>query len=222
MQFAWTCCILRPDEKFLDLFFMQQYLSKNNNSSISSELEKPAKPKKSVFKLLSWRGVKANSTPTKSSQQPTSPESDDCEESIASARISGDCSNFEMQEHSTSQNPPEKSLKSTDTTSPGDSRNSGVPSNPQCDIAKSRKRACSGRFESTTRPRYNQQNGENCLIHVGFEQDKAKEFKTILVTNQDRVSDTFTKAMAVLGFETDRPQDYDLAQIIESKKEVTM
>ncbi|XP_048457537.1 ral guanine nucleotide dissociation stimulator-like isoform X2 [Rhincodon typus] len=123
-----------------------------------------------------------------------------------------------MEEPSTSQKPLEKSLKSMDTTSSGVSSNSGAPSETYYYIPKPRRRAYSGSCWNTTRPRYNHQNGENCLIRVGLEEDKAKEFKTILVTNQDRVSEIFKKAMTVLKFEPERPQDFDLAQIIESKK----
>ncbi|XP_059505385.1 ral guanine nucleotide dissociation stimulator-like 1 isoform X1 [Stegostoma tigrinum] len=38
------------------------------------------------------------------------------------------------------------------------------------------------------------------------------------VTNQDRVSEIFNKAMTVLKFEPEPTQDFDLAQIIESNK----
>ncbi|XP_059499761.1 ral guanine nucleotide dissociation stimulator-like [Stegostoma tigrinum] len=38
------------------------------------------------------------------------------------------------------------------------------------------------------------------------------------VTNQDRVSEVLNKAMTALKFEPERPQEFDLAQIIESNK----
>ncbi|XP_059500275.1 ral guanine nucleotide dissociation stimulator-like 1 [Stegostoma tigrinum] len=229
LQFACSSYTLRPNENFLDLFFMQQYLSEDSEYVTgivgvcsSSELEKPPKPKKSVFKrlscLFSRSDVKVHNTQTKSSEQRATFQNEDSDDSITAASILSDSSHLEMEEPSTSQKASEKSLKSVDTASSGGSSNSGAPAKPNYDIAKSRRRAGLGSCWCASRQRDNRQNEKSCLIRVQLEEDRAQEFKTILVTNQDRVSEIFHKAMTMLKFEPERPQDFDLAQIIESNK----
>ncbi|XP_059500066.1 ral guanine nucleotide dissociation stimulator-like 1 [Stegostoma tigrinum] len=123
-----------------------------------------------------------------------------------------------MEEPSTSQKALEKSLKSVDTASSGGSSNSGAPAKPNYDTAKSGRRAGLGSCWCTTRRRDNRQNEKSCLIRVRLEEDRAQQFKMILVTNQDRVSEVLNKAMTALKFEPERPQQFALAQIIESNK----
>ncbi|XP_059505438.1 ral guanine nucleotide dissociation stimulator-like 1 [Stegostoma tigrinum] len=168
--------------------------------------------------LFSKRGVKVHNTQTKSSEQRASLQNEDSDDSITAASILSDSSRLEMEEPSTSQKPPEKSLKSVDTASSGGLSNSGAPAKPNYDRAKSRRRVGLGSCWCVTRWRDNRQNEKSCLIQVRLEEDRAQEFKTILVTNQDRVSEIFNKAMTVLKFEPERTQDFDLAQIIESNK----
>ncbi|XP_059500458.1 ral guanine nucleotide dissociation stimulator-like 1 isoform X2 [Stegostoma tigrinum] len=229
LQFACSSYTLRPNENFLDLFFLQQYLSEDSEYVTgivgvcsSSELEKPPKPKKSVFKrlscLFSKRGVKIHNTQTKSSEQRASLQNEDSDNSITAANILSDSSHLEMEEPSTSQKALEKSLRSVDTASSGGLSNSGASAKPNYDKAKSRRRAGLGSCWCATRRRDNRQNEKSCLIRVRLEEDRAQEFKTILVTNQDRVSEVLNKAITALKFEPERPQQFALAQIIESNK----
>ncbi|XP_059500059.1 ral guanine nucleotide dissociation stimulator-like 1 [Stegostoma tigrinum] len=229
LQFACSSYTLRPNENFLDLFFLQQYLSEDSEYVTgivgvcsSSELEKPPKPKKSVFKrlscLFSKRGVKIHNTQTKSSEQRASLQNEDSDNSITAANILSDSSHLEMEEPSTSQKALEKSLRSVDTASSGGLSNSGASAKPNYDTAKSGRRAGLGSCWCATRRRDNRQNEKSCLIRVRLEEDRAQEFKTILVTNQDRVSEVLNKAITALKFEPERPQQFALAQIIESNK----
>ncbi|XP_059500461.1 ral guanine nucleotide dissociation stimulator-like 1 [Stegostoma tigrinum] len=148
LQFACSSYTLRPNENFLDLFFMQQYLSEDSEYVTgivgvcsSSELEKPPKPKKSVFKrlscLFSRSGVKVHNTQTKSSEQRATLQNEDSDDSITAASILSDSGHLEMEEPSASQKASEKSLKSMDTVSSGGLSNSGAPAKPNYDTAKS-------------------------------------------------------------------------------------
>ncbi|XP_059500054.1 ral guanine nucleotide dissociation stimulator-like [Stegostoma tigrinum] len=123
-----------------------------------------------------------------------------------------------MEEPNTSQKAPEKSLKSVDTASCGGLSNSGAPAKSNYDKAKSGRRAGLGSCWCATRRRDNHQNEKSCLIRVRLEEDRAQQFKMILVTNQDRVSEVLNKAMTALKFEPEHPQEFDLVQIIESNK----
>nr|XP_009933038.1 PREDICTED: ral guanine nucleotide dissociation stimulator [Opisthocomus hoazin] len=69
-------------------------------------------------------------------------------------------------------------------------------------------------------PLYNQQVDDCCIIRVSLAVDNGNMYKSILVTSQDKTPVVIRKAMAKHNLDGDRPEDYELVQIISEEREL--
>ncbi|XP_078074187.1 ral guanine nucleotide dissociation stimulator-like 1 isoform X2 [Mustelus asterias] len=249
LQSACNNYSINPVQKFLKWFHGQQYLTDEESYHVSCELEAAPdisptspKPRKSVVKRLSLlflgADVNANSTPTKSSDQPKSPESGSSAESIDSVSVSSDSSSSEIEEpctsHTYAQEGPQKksseslssssSMHSVDTTSSSgvSSLFSAVSSSPSLSHhTKVHKRSASATScnAASALPVYNHQNEDSCIIRVSLEDDNGNLYKSILLTNQDKAPVVIQRAMSKHNLETEHAEDYQLVQVISEDRE---
>ncbi|XP_072841016.2 ral guanine nucleotide dissociation stimulator isoform X3 [Pogona vitticeps] len=117
------------------------------------------------------------------------------------------------------------SLSSLDTSGIGSSSSSAssssVSSTPVT-ASRTHKRSVSGlsSYSSLSLPLYNQQVDDCCIIRVSLAVDNGNMYKSILVTSQDKTPVVIRKAMAKHNLDTDRPEDYELIQIISEEREL--
>ncbi|XP_077188745.1 ral guanine nucleotide dissociation stimulator-like 1 isoform X2 [Paroedura picta] len=69
-------------------------------------------------------------------------------------------------------------------------------------------------------PAYNQQNEDNCIIHVSVEDSNGNMYKSIMLTNQDKTPTVIQRAMLKHNLESDSVKDYELVQVISEDKEL--
>ncbi|KAM6431186.1 ral guanine nucleotide dissociation stimulator isoform 1-T1 [Liasis olivaceus] len=117
------------------------------------------------------------------------------------------------------------SLCSLDTSGIGSSSSSAssssVSSTPVT-VSRTHKRSVSGisSYSSLSLPLYNQQIDDCCIIRVSLAVDNGNMYKSILVTSQDKTPVVIRKAMAKHNLDGDRPEDYELIQIISEEREL--
>ncbi|XP_061460215.1 ral guanine nucleotide dissociation stimulator isoform X3 [Rhineura floridana] len=117
------------------------------------------------------------------------------------------------------------SLSSLDTSGIGSSSSSAssssVSSTPVT-ACRTHKRSVSGisSYSSLSLPLYNQQVDDCCIIRVSLAVDNGNMYKSILVTSQDKTPVVIRKAMAKHNLDGDRPEDYELIQIISEEREL--
>ncbi|KAL8174708.1 UNVERIFIED_CONTAM: hypothetical protein K2H54_051663 [Gekko kuhli] len=117
------------------------------------------------------------------------------------------------------------SLSSLDTSGIGSSSSSAssssVSSTP-VPASRTHKRSVSGisSYSSLSLPLYNQQVDDCCIIRVSLAVDNGNMYKSILVTSQDKTPVVIRKAMAKHNLDGDRPEDYELIQIISEEREL--
>uniref|UniRef100_A0A670YIM2 Ral guanine nucleotide dissociation stimulator n=1 Tax=Pseudonaja textilis TaxID=8673 RepID=A0A670YIM2_PSETE len=117
------------------------------------------------------------------------------------------------------------SLSSLDTSGVGSSSSSAssssVSSTPVT-VSRTHKRSVSGisSYSSLSLPLYNQQIDDCCIIRVSLAVDNGNMYKSILVTSQDKTPVVIRKAMAKHNLDGDRPEDYELIQIISEDREL--
>ncbi|XP_053138198.1 ral guanine nucleotide dissociation stimulator isoform X2 [Hemicordylus capensis] len=117
------------------------------------------------------------------------------------------------------------SLSSLDTSGIGSSSSSAssssVSSTPVT-ASRTHKRSVSGisSYSSLSLPLYNQQVDDCCIIRVSLAVDNGNMYKSILVTSQDKTPVVIRKAMAKHNLDRDRPEDYELIQIISEEREL--
>ncbi|XP_039178998.1 ral guanine nucleotide dissociation stimulator isoform X2 [Crotalus tigris] len=117
------------------------------------------------------------------------------------------------------------SLSSLDTSGVGSSSSSAssssVSSTPVT-VSRTHKRSVSGisSYSSLSLPLYNQQIDDCCIIRVSLAVDNGNMYKSILVTSQDKTPVVIRKAMAKHNLDGDRPEDYELIQIISEEREL--
>ncbi|XP_077161996.1 ral guanine nucleotide dissociation stimulator isoform X3 [Paroedura picta] len=115
------------------------------------------------------------------------------------------------------------SLSSLDTSGIGSSSSSAssssVSSTP-LPASRTHKRSVSGisSYSSLSLPLYNQQVDDCCIIRVSLAVDNGNMYKSILVTSQDKTPVVIRKAMAKHNLDGDRPEDYELIQIISEER----
>ncbi|XP_026550043.1 ral guanine nucleotide dissociation stimulator-like, partial [Notechis scutatus] len=115
------------------------------------------------------------------------------------------------------------SLSSLDTSGVGSSSSSAssssVSSTPVT-VSRTHKRSVSGisSYSSLSLPLYNQQIDDCCIIRVSLAVDNGNMYKSILVTSQDKTPVVIRKAMAKHNLDGDRPEDYELIQIISEDR----
>ncbi|XP_019366276.1 PREDICTED: ral guanine nucleotide dissociation stimulator isoform X3 [Gavialis gangeticus] len=117
------------------------------------------------------------------------------------------------------------SLSSLDTSGIGSgssSASSSSVSSTPVTASRTHKRSISGisSYSSLSLPLYNQQIDDCCIIRVSLAVDNGNMYKSILVTSQDKTPVVIRKAMAKHNLDGDRPEDYELVQIISEEREL--
>ncbi|KAM9595294.1 ral guanine nucleotide dissociation stimulator isoform 8-T8 [Morphnus guianensis] len=117
------------------------------------------------------------------------------------------------------------SLSSLDTSGIGSgssSASSSSVSSTPVTASRTHKRSVSGisSYSSLSLPLYNQQVDDCCIIRVSLAVDNGNMYKSILVTSQDKTPVVIRKAMAKHNLDGDRPEDYELIQIISEEREL--
>ncbi|XP_055516079.1 ral guanine nucleotide dissociation stimulator-like isoform X1 [Leucoraja erinacea] len=117
------------------------------------------------------------------------------------------------------------SLSSLDTSGIGSgssSASSSSVSSTPITSTRTHKRSVSGisSYSTLSLPLYNQQVDDCCIIRVSLDVDNGNMYKSILVTSQDKTPVVIRKAMAKHNLDGDRPEDYQLVQIIAEDKEL--
>ncbi|NWT15619.1 RGL1 protein, partial [Vireo altiloquus] len=69
-------------------------------------------------------------------------------------------------------------------------------------------------------PVYNRQSGGSCIIRVSMDGLHDSVYKSILITNQDRIPDVTQRALLKHNLEPDAVEDYELVQVISEDKEL--
>ncbi|XP_074871783.1 ral guanine nucleotide dissociation stimulator isoform X2 [Carettochelys insculpta] len=117
------------------------------------------------------------------------------------------------------------SLSSLDTSGIGSgssSASSSSVSSTPVTASRTHKRSVSGisSYSSLSLPLYNQQIDDCCIIRVSLAVDNGNMYKSILVTSQDKTPVVIRKAMAKHNLDGDRPEDYELVQVISEEREL--
>ncbi|XP_072908902.1 ral guanine nucleotide dissociation stimulator-like isoform X2 [Hemitrygon akajei] len=117
------------------------------------------------------------------------------------------------------------SLSSLDTSGIGSgssSASSSSVSSTPITSSRTHKRSVSGisSYSTLSLPLYNQQVDDCCIIRVSLDVDNGNMYKSILVTSQDKTPVVIRKAMAKHNLDGDRPEDYQLVQIIAEDREL--
>ncbi|NXC73791.1 RGL1 protein, partial [Anhinga anhinga] len=243
LQSACNSYCMTPDQKFIQWFKRQQYLTEEESYSLSCEAEAAAdasttspKSRKSMVKRFSLlflgSEVIAHSTPTK--EQPKSTPSGSSGESTDSASVSScefnhsesedvcitpvgtpDESQKKLSESSSSSSC--SSTHSMDTSSSGvSSLVSNPPSNDKCSVS------VTPITSKELPPVYNQQNKDTCIIRISVEDNNGNMYKSILLTSQDKTPAVIQRAMLKHNLESDAAEDYELVQVISEDKELVI
>ncbi|XP_078082414.1 ral guanine nucleotide dissociation stimulator-like isoform X1 [Mustelus asterias] len=117
------------------------------------------------------------------------------------------------------------SLSSLDTSGIGSgssSASSSSVSSTPITSSRTHKRSVSGisSYSTLSLPLYNQQVDDCCIIRVSLDIDNGNMYKSILVTSQDKTPVVIRKAMAKHNLDGDRPEEYELVQLIAEDKEL--
>ncbi|KFW86699.1 Ral guanine nucleotide dissociation stimulator-like 1, partial [Manacus vitellinus] len=221
LQSSCNSYCLIPDQKFIQWFRSQRHLTEEESYKLSREVEAAAdtnilspKSQKSMVKRISTTpssGVSPlPSFPTllPSSDDKSSVGSDkgyDSDKgSIGSDKGSGSnkCSIFDKGSGSDKYSIFDKA--------------SGSDSGPVSDKSPG-STTCS---TSKVLPVYNRQNGGACIIRVSMDGINDSVYKSILITNQDRIPDVTQRALLKHNLEPDAVEDYELVQVISEDKEL--
>ncbi|XP_025743728.1 ral guanine nucleotide dissociation stimulator isoform X7 [Callorhinus ursinus] len=118
---------------------------------------------------------------------------------------------------SASQSSPETSGLSSASSSTSSSSASATP----VAATRTHKRSVSGVCSySCSRPLYNQQVGDRCIVRVSLDVDNGNMYKSILVTSQDKAPAVIRKAMDKHNLDEDEPDDYELVQVISDDRKL--
>ncbi|XP_027472102.2 ral guanine nucleotide dissociation stimulator isoform X7 [Zalophus californianus] len=118
---------------------------------------------------------------------------------------------------SASQSSPETSGISSASSSTSSSSASTTP----VAATRTHKRSVSGVCSySCSRPLYNQQVGDRCIVRVSLDVDNGNMYKSILVTSQDKAPAVIRKAMDKHNLDEDEPDDYELVQVISDDRKL--
>uniref|UniRef100_H9GN36 Ral guanine nucleotide dissociation stimulator n=1 Tax=Anolis carolinensis TaxID=28377 RepID=H9GN36_ANOCA len=119
------------------------------------------------------------------------------------------------------------SLSSLDTSGIGSgssSSSSAASSSSVSSASRSHKRSASSGlspgYSSLSLPLYNQQVDDCCIIRVSLAVENGNMYKSILVTSQDKTPVVIQKAMVKHNLDADRPEDYELIQVISEEREL--
>jgi len=250
LQSACNNYSIAPEEHFGAWFRAMERLSETESYNLSCELEPPsesasntlkAKKNTAIVKRWSDRQVPSTELSTSSSSHSKSCDQLRCGPYLSSGDIadalsvhSAGSSSSDVEEinmsfvpespdgqekkfwESTSQSSPETSgISSASSTSSSSASTTPVAA------ARTHKRSVSGVCSySCSRPLYNQQVGDRCIVRVSLDVDNGNMYKSILVTSQDKAPAVIRKAMDKHNLDEDEPDDYELVQVISDDRKL--
>ncbi|NXF03388.1 RGL1 protein, partial [Smithornis capensis] len=250
LQSSCNSYCLIPDQKFIQWFRRQRHLTEEESYKLSREVEAAAdtnvlspKSQKSMVKRISTLFLGTDViTPSKEQPPKSSPPGGSSGESTDSASVSSCEFNHSETEDVcvTPLSSPEDPLKkvqlgpggpmSSCETLPGyDSDKGSIGSDKgsgsKCSIFDKSSGSDSGSSSGTGRtskvlPVYNRQNGGSCIIRVSMDGINDSVYKSILITNQDRIPDVTQRALLKHNLEPEAVEDYELVQVISGDKEL--
>ncbi|NXM77804.1 RGL1 protein, partial [Serilophus lunatus] len=247
LQSSCNSYCLIPDQKFLQWFRKQRHLTEEESYKLSREVEAAAdtnvlspKSQKSMVKRISTLFLGTDViTPPKEQPPKGSPPGGSSGESTDSASVSSCEFNHSETEDVcvTPLSSPEDPLKKVhdDKSSVGSDKGydsdkgsigSDKGSGSRCPMSDKGSGSDSGSSSGTCRssskvlPVYNRQNGGSCIIRVSMDGINDSVYKSILITNQDRIPDVTQRALLKHNLEPDAVEDYELVQVISEDKEL--
>ncbi|NWS13826.1 RGL1 protein, partial [Pachyramphus minor] len=243
LQSSCNSYCLIPDQKFIQWFRSQRHLTEEESYRLSREVEAAAdtnilspKSQKSMVKRISTLFLGTDViTPPKEHPPKSSPLGGSSGESTDSASVSSCEFNHSETEDVcvTPISSPEDPLKKGSIGSDkGSGSNKGSISDKgsgsdKCSIFDKASGPDSGLVSGSTTcstskvlPVYNRQNGGACIIRVSMDGINDSVYKSILITNQDRIPDVTQRALLKHNLEPDAVEDYELVQVISEDKEL--
>ncbi|NWV77936.1 RGL1 protein, partial [Dasyornis broadbenti] len=249
LQSSCNSYCLIPDQKFIQWFRRQRHLTEEESYKLSREAEAAAdtnilspKSQKSMVKRISTLFLGTDVfTPPKEQPPKSSPVGGSSGESTDSASVSSCEFNHSETEDvcmtpiSSPEDPLKKvqlgplhaagspktlaqvSCKALDCSKgsifdPGSGSDSGsIPSRGSGSVPSSAPKVL---------PVYNRQSGGSCIIRVSMDGLHASVYKSILITNQDRIPDVTQRALLKHNLQPDAVEDYELVQVISEDKEL--
>ncbi|NXG95218.1 RGL1 protein, partial [Loxia leucoptera] len=234
-------CLL-PDQKFIQWFRRQRHLTEEESYKLSREAEAAAdtnilspKSQKSMVKRISTLFLGTDVfTPPKEQPLKGSPVGGSSGESTDSASVSSCEFNHSETEDvcvtpiSSPEDPLKKVHLGTCPSNCCSDKGSGSSKGSICDAGSGLESGSipskdSGSVQSSTPrvlPVYNRQSEGSCIIRVSMDGLHASVYKSILITNQDRIPDVTQRALLKHNLEPDAVEDYELVQVISEDKEL--
>ncbi|NXH90749.1 RGL1 protein, partial [Edolisoma coerulescens] len=242
LQSSCNSYCLVPDQKFIQWFRRQRHLTEEESYKLSREAEAAAdtnvlspKSQKSMVKRISTLFLGTDVfTPPKEQPPKSSPVGGSSGESTDSASVSSCEFNHSETEDVcvTPVSSPEDPLKKVQLRP----LHAGSDSNKGSDSSKGSISDPSSGSDSGSIPTrdlglvpssapkvlpvYNRQSGGSCIIRVSMDGLHASVYKSILITNQDRIPDVTQRALLKHNLEPDAVEDYELVQVISEDKEL--
>ncbi|NXG09439.1 RGL1 protein, partial [Sakesphorus luctuosus] len=243
LQSSCNSYCLIPDQKFLQWFRSQRHLTEEESYKLSREAEAAAdthvlspKSQKSMVKRISTLFLGTDViTPPKEQPPKISPLGGSSGESTDSASVSS-CEFNHSETEDVCMTPissPEDPLKKgydSDKGSMGSisDKGSGSDKCSALDKAAGCDSGCVSDLGSSSLPClsprvlpvYNRQSGGACIIRVSMDGINDSVYKSILITNQDRIPDVTQRALLKHNLEPDAVEEYELVQVISEDKEL--
>ncbi|NXO28159.1 RGL1 protein, partial [Cisticola juncidis] len=250
LQSSCNSYCLIPDQKFIQWFRRQRHLTEEESYKLSREAEAAAdtnilspKSQKSMVKRISTLFLGTDVfTPPKEPPPKSSPVGGSSGESTDSGSVSSCEFNHSETEDVcvTPVSSPEDPLKkvqlrplhaagSPKTLAQGSCSDKGSSSKGSLSEAGSGSDSGStpsrdsGSVPSSAcraLPVYNRQSDGSCIIRVSMDGLQDSVYKSILITNQDRIPDVTQRALLKHNLEPDAVEDYELVQVISEDKEL--
>ncbi|NXG23115.1 RGL1 protein, partial [Grallaria varia] len=235
-------CLI-PDQKFIQWFRSQRHLTEEESYKLSREVEAAAdthilspKSQKSMVKRISTLFLGTDVfTPSKEQPPKISPLGGSSGESTDSASVSS-CEFNPSETEDVCLTPlssPEDPLKKgydSDKGSIGSTFDKGSGSDKSllldkvsgCDSSPGSDKGSGSTpcISSRVLPVYNRQSGGACIIRVSMDGINDSVYKSILITNQDRIPDVTQRALLKHNLEPEAVEDYELVQVISKDKEL--
>ncbi|NXR83270.1 RGL1 protein, partial [Pycnonotus jocosus] len=248
LQSSCNSYCLIPDQKFIQWFRRQRHLTEEESYKLSREAEAAAdtnilspKSQKSMVKRISTLFLGTDVfTPPKEQPPKSSPVGGSSGESTDSASVSSCEFNHSETEDVcvTPISSPEDPLKKVQlrllhaagrpktlaqsSCSDKGSSSKGSISDPgsgsDSGSVPTRDSVPSGAPRML--PVYNRQSEGSCIIRVSMDGLQDSIYKSILITNQDRIPDVTQRALLKHNLEPDAVEDYELVQVISEDKEL--
>ncbi|NWU20806.1 RGL1 protein, partial [Dyaphorophyia castanea] len=247
LQSSCNSYCLIPDQKFIQWFRRQRHLTEEESYKLSREAEAAAdtnilspKSQKSMVKRISTLFLGTDVfTPPKEQPPKSSPVGGSSGESTDSASVSSCEFNHSETEDvcvtpvSSPEDPLKKGSISSDKgsgsskgseSSQGSGASKGSTSDPGSGSDSGSISTRDSGLVPSSAPRllpvYNRQSGGSCIIRVSMDGLHASVYKSILITNQDRIPDVTQRALLKHNLEPDAVEDYELVQVISEDKEL--